>query len=214
MREAIVSLSDEEIEALGFGDLVSMIRAAGIRDVEMFEDEGVSCKPQLELEATLDEGNLESLDCVDDWQLVTENEETYLYLLELTATELPEDAAEDHEELLGSCETAIADRGVLLSLVGSQEAIRNMLRNFQDVGASPELRKLAEYEGQRDTLDALTDRQLEALETAYDMGFYNVPREATTDDVAAELDIDSATLSEHLQRAERNLLSQQLSTAK
>jgi predicted DNA binding protein len=42
------------------------------------------------------------------------------------------------------------------------------------------------------------------------LGFYTVPREATIDEVAAEMDLDGATVSEHLQRAERNILSQQL----
>jgi predicted DNA binding protein len=50
------------------------------------------------------------------------------------------------------------------------------------------------------------------LETAYDLGFYEVPRQASTEDVAGELDIDPATASEHLQRAERNLLTSQLAT--
>jgi|GEM_PF-61818 len=53
----------------------------------------------------------------------------------------------------------------------------------------------------------LTDRQREVIETAYEAGYYDWPRECTGTDVAAELDISSATFSEHVHAAERKLLT-------
>jgi predicted DNA binding protein len=58
-------------------------------------------------------------------------------------------------------------------------------------------------------LDSLTSRWRSVSEIAYDLGFYEVPRQATVQNIAAQLDLDSATVSEHLQRAERNLLRQE-----
>lgn len=210
MREAITSLSDAEIEALGFGDLVSLCRDAGVREIEMLEDRGRTCTPQVELEDRLDGDTLDELECVDDWELVAEKPETYRYVLELTATALPESADRDHDELTGHCEPTVTDRGMLLSLVGDQEAIRDMLRNYEAVGVTPELHKLGEYDGDSTTFDALTDRQFEVITTAYELGFYEVPREGSTEDIAEELDLDPATVSEHLQRAERNILTEEL----
>ncbi|WP_226480600.1 helix-turn-helix domain-containing protein [Natrinema amylolyticum] len=210
MREAIVTLSDAELEAMGFSGLVSLLREAGIRDVEMLEDRGYTCVPQVEVEARLDADALADLDCVDDWELVAETEDAYRYLLELTATELPEETVDDHAALLGACETTVTDHGALVSLVGSQDAIREMLRHYEAAGVTPDLCKLGEYDGEASALDALTDRQREVIETAYEMGFYEIPRQASTDDVAGTLDVDAATVSEHLQRAERNLLMRQL----
>lgn len=212
MREAVVTLSDSELEAIGFGGLVSVLREARIRDVELLEDRGTTCVPQVAVEERLDMGALTTFDCVDDVELVAEKDDTYIYLLELTATGLPERTSDDHDALIGSCDTAVTERGVLLSLVGSQEAIRDMLRNYEAAGATPSLRKLAQYDGGSSTLDALTDRQLTVIKTAYELGFYEVPREASTEDVAGALDLNSATVAEHLQRAERNLLTQQLPT--
>lgn len=212
MREAIITLSDSQLETIGFDGLVSLCRESGIRDVEMVEDEGYTCIPQVEVEERLDADELNELACVDQWELITEKEDTFLYLLELTATELPQSIIDDHDALVGNCDTTMTDRGVLLSLVGSQEAIRNLLRNYESAGAPPNLCELTQYEGEENVLDALTDRQLEVLETAYEMGFYDLPRGASTEDIGGELDIDAATVSEHLQRAERNLLAQQLST--
>jgi len=53
----------------------------------------------------------------------------------------------------------------------------------------------------------LTDRQREVIETAFEAGYYDWPRECTGKDVAAELDITSATFSEHIHVAERKLLT-------
>ena len=210
MWEAIINLTDEEIEAMGFGELVSLVREAGVRDLELLEDDGREGVTQIEVEDRFDEDRLENIDSVEDWELITETEDTYLYLLEVTALDMPESASLDHDELIGMCDPTIGDRGMLLSLVGSQDAIRTMLRNFEEAGVVPDLHRLGEYEGGQQTLDALTDRQLEVLQTAYDMGFYEVPRKASTDDIADEVGLDGGTVSEHLQRAERNILTQQL----
>lgn len=52
----------------------------------------------------------------------------------------------------------------------------------------------------------LTDRQREVLETAFEAGYYDWPRDCTGAEVASELGISSATFSEHIHAAERNIL--------
>ena len=52
----------------------------------------------------------------------------------------------------------------------------------------------------------LTARQYEALMTAYEMGYFERPKRANASEVAAELDIAQATLTEHLVTAQRKLL--------
>ncbi|WP_440007210.1 helix-turn-helix domain-containing protein [Halomicrococcus sp. SG-WS-1] len=53
----------------------------------------------------------------------------------------------------------------------------------------------------------LSVRQREAIETALAVGYYDVPRDATSDDVAREMDCATATASEHLQKAESKLVA-------
>ena len=52
----------------------------------------------------------------------------------------------------------------------------------------------------------LSRRQREAVEAALAVGYYDVPRAATTEDVARELDCAIATAAEHLQKAESKLI--------
>ncbi|MFC4406027.1 helix-turn-helix domain-containing protein [Haloarchaeobius iranensis] len=54
--------------------------------------------------------------------------------------------------------------------------------------------------------DGLTDPQREALRTAYEMGYFDVPRGASLDNVAAELGIGASAASERLRRAQTHLV--------
>lgn len=53
----------------------------------------------------------------------------------------------------------------------------------------------------------LTDRQREVLQAAFEEGYYEWPRKATGEAVAAKLGIASPTFSEHIKAAERKLIS-------
>lgn len=59
----------------------------------------------------------------------------------------------------------------------------------------------------------LTDRQLEVVATAFEMGYFERPRRANATEVAAELDIDPSTLTEHLSVALGKLLADVLEGA-
>jgi len=52
----------------------------------------------------------------------------------------------------------------------------------------------------------LTDRQLEVLRAAYEMGYFERPKRANATDVADELGINRSTFTEHVATAQRKLL--------
>lgn len=212
MREALLTIDDDALDAMGLGELVAYTRAAGIRDFEELACHGDGAVVQVEVGERLDGDRLSSFDAVDDWQLLAERPDAFRYLVEVTV-DAPAALADRTEELVGTCDAELTDWGATLSLVGSQRLISETLRAYEAAGATPELEKLGDYEGERGTLAALTNRQREVVRTAYRMGYYDVPRGASTDEVAAELGVDPSTVSEHLQRAERNLLSERLATA-
>ena len=56
-------------------------------------------------------------------------------------------------------------------------------------------------------LENLTDRQREVLEAAYQAGYFNWPRDSNAEEIAESLDIASATLHDHLRKAEGSLLA-------
>jgi len=56
----------------------------------------------------------------------------------------------------------------------------------------------------------VTDRQLAALSTARDLGYYEVPRRNGIETVADELDVAVSTASELLRRGEANTIERVL----
>jgi hypothetical protein len=54
--------------------------------------------------------------------------------------------------------------------------------------------------------DGLTDPQREALRTAHERGYFDIPRTASLDDVADDLGIAPSSLSERLRRAQTRLV--------
>jgi hypothetical protein len=54
---------------------------------------------------------------------------------------------------------------------------------------------------------SISDRQREAIDAALELGYYEIPREASHEDVAAAIDCAPSTAAEHLRKAESTLLS-------
>lgn len=212
MREAEVSIAPSGYEALGIEELVELCQEAnqfGIRELACHGDGAII---EVEVGRRIDEERLDGLDYVDRWERVTETDSGHLYVVGFRAPTLSDDITEYADDLIGTCDPDVHDSGATLSLVGPQETIRGTINEYLESGISPELRKLGEYEGRNRPMEQLTNRQLDVIEVAYESGYYDVPREASTADVAAEVGIDPSTVAEHLQRAERNLLTQHLSS--
>lgn len=101
MREAIVTLGDSDLEAVGFDGLVSTVGDAGIRDVELLEARGTDCVPPVEVEDRIDLDETGAFDRVTAVAFGAEKDDTHSYPFELTATALPDRTAVDHEALVG-----------------------------------------------------------------------------------------------------------------
>jgi predicted DNA binding protein len=60
--------------------------------------------------------------------------------------------------------------------------------------------------------NGLTDRQDEALRIAYEVGYFDVPRSASLEDVAEKLGIAPSSVSERLRRAQTQLIEETVAT--
>lgn len=213
MREAHVSIDETAYEKMGVAELVSVCCAAEVRTIAELTCYGNGGIIQVEVGSRVDETRLDALDYVDQWERISESEDACVYLIGFTAPGLSEEMADHAADLIGTCDPNMTEVGATMSFVGPQDAIRGMIEEFGSSGVFPSLQSLGDYDATGGgALAELTDRQRDVLETAYKQGYYEVPREASTAEIATELDIDPSTVTEHLQRAERNLLTQHLST--
>lgn len=123
-------------------------------------------------------------------------------------------ALADHDCTFTSI-TATAGKGRLVAEVPAHVDPSTVVDAFTDEHPSAELVAKRQTDREAPTLTAsqfrdslvsgLTDRQFQALRTAHAAGYFDWPRETSTEEVAAELGVSRATLSEHLRVAEGKL---------
>lgn len=102
---------------------------------------------------------------------------------------------------------AFVDEGILATIVGDHEMFRQALEDLPaSLGISIE--QVGTYTpGGRNVISKLTARQREVFEAAIDAGYYEIPREVTQEDLAAELDVSVSTVDEHLRKTEAKVIS-------
>lgn len=99
------------------------------------------------------------------------------------------------------------DGSSTFTLVGTESTIQDAVEGVPEgvgvtveaVGTGPVARD--------DIVGGLSPKQREAVRAALRVGYYDVPREATMEDVAGELGRATATASEHLRKAEARVFA-------
>ena len=100
------------------------------------------------------------------------------------------------------------DGGKRFTVVGEEESLLTLSELFDVENAEVELVSTGPYFPEDGGVFAdLTDRQREVLETAVRMGYYRSPREATLEDIAAELDVDHGTVGRHIRTIESKVFA-------
>ncbi|PSP27595.1 DNA-binding protein [Halobacteriales archaeon QH_2_65_14] len=162
------------------------------------------------------EGNIEAfeqavtaIDRVTDYDLVTAGEGGFYAYIQSTNTESFQTMADmltDSGIVVVPPIVYHEDGAVTMSVFGPGSEIQAGIETFpspieieiEEVGG---LAAMSAAVGAR-----LSDRQREAIEAALELGYYDVPREASHEDVATELDCAPSTAAEHLRKAESKLL--------
>jgi DNA-binding CsgD family transcriptional regulator len=115
---------------------------------------------------------------------------------------------QEHEFVLDTPIEYGPEGGFRVALIGQEETVRRAIEDVPD-GIRVELEQLSDYDPElRELSSLLTDRQREILNTAADLGYYEVPRRATHQDIADELDLSTTTVGEHLRKIEARMLSE------
>jgi predicted DNA binding protein len=98
---------------------------------------------------------------------------------------------------------------VKATFLGSPKQVKNFLKNLEESGIPFKTLSLTDAEFSLDSpLDRLTNKQLQVLTAAYNLGYYDIPRRINSDGLAAKLHVRNATVVMHRRRAERRLLGE------
>lgn len=94
-----------------------------------------------------------------------------------------------------------------VTIGGIQEMVQQAAEEFPEA-IEVTIEQIGRYDPSRNSLlSSLTTRQREVLETAIREGYYDIPRGATHEDLAVELDCSAGTVGEHLRKIESRVLS-------
>ena len=101
---------------------------------------------------------------------------------------------------------SITDNGVVVTVIGTSESLQAAFADVTEwIPLSVEW--VGEYTpGQHNAIEWLTPRQRKTLEVAHELGFYEMPRQASYREIADELDCAPSTANELLRRGEAALV--------
>lgn len=202
MRQAVLNVDNGTLGEFGF----DVFQDVGLLDINILSCEGSRGVSRIHVEEQPDEQQLDEIDTIQWWEQVSNEESEYVYLVEMDVDEQLDSIGVDADRILRAERAEIQNQGVSVDQAGSQEQLSDMFADMKAAGFDISLEKLQDYRVKETPLDALTDRQHEVLNVAYELGYYDVPRGASMSEIAAELEVDDSTVAEHLQRAEHNLL--------
>lgn len=89
----------------------------------------------------------------------------------------------------------------------SESAVSSFHRTCREHDIRLDVSQVRRESGPRTSQWSLTAEQRRTLVTALNMGYFDIPRTATAEEVSTALDISDAAFSQRLRRATRNLVS-------
>lgn len=152
---------------------------------------------------------LKDLDITEHHDITTiSTDEFYVYIMaETTDIERKIWRALTLDSLLLMPPLDYSDGQVRFNLIGTHEELQEAIEALPET-VQADVRRIAEYDQHTETIaSVLSDRQFEAVMAGFEAGYYNVPREATKEDIAERLDCSPSTASEHLRKAESRIIS-------
>lgn len=98
-----------------------------------------------------------------------------------------------------------------VAVVGEEKEIQKVLRQVGKSKLAPKILSLTQLEPRSESaVSMLAPKQKHALLSAYGLGYYEVPRKASSRQLAKLLKIDKSTFAEHLRKAERSIIKSAL----
>ncbi|MFC6723099.1 helix-turn-helix domain-containing protein [Halobium palmae] len=94
--------------------------------------------------------------------------------------------------------------------LASHPELNSLSERWEEQNLEATIRSIQSNIDHFETTDSLTDLQYETLVTAYELGYFDVPRKVTMTDLAERFGVSQQTVSERLRRAHRQLIMERL----
>jgi predicted DNA binding protein len=106
----------------------------------------------------------------------------------------------------------IRDERVKTGFVGKSGRISKFLEEMKRAKVRYKILSLTDAKFSLDSpLSKLTNKQRTILSSAYNLGYYDIPRRFDSEQLAKKLNLGKSTVAEHLRKAERRLITEVIS---
>jgi ribosomal protein S13 len=103
----------------------------------------------------------------------------------------------------------VRDGKVKVSFVGSEQQVKQFMEKIDAIGIRYRVTLLTDANfSPMSPLSQLTEKQRQVLLSAYQHGYYDIPRRVTSEELARKLGLVDSTVVEHLRKAELRLIKQ------
>jgi hypothetical protein len=105
----------------------------------------------------------------------------------------------------------IGEGKIKFSYLGNEAQVKNFLEKINAIGIRYRVVLLSDASfSPISPLSQLTEKQREVLLAAYKLGYYDIPRKITSQELAERLCLVDSTVVEHLRKAEQRLMTRLL----
>ena len=184
------------------------LRRGQVHHINLLSDDTVAALYEIEGEGGVLHDALKESDEVLSYDVIYVSEDTHHVYVHVRQGEPVVDLLSivDDRRLMVDTPMEFVEDGVRATVIGEQSTLREALDDIPE-GVDVDVRRVGEYSPQDDRVLAnLTDRQREVLRVAARLGYYDVPRSATHDEVADSLGCAPSTASEHLRKIESKIV--------
>jgi hypothetical protein len=103
----------------------------------------------------------------------------------------------------------IGDGKIKITFLGSEVEVKDFMEKIDAIGIRYHVALLADTNfSPISPLNQLTEKQRKVLLAAYKMGYYDIPRKITSEELAKKLGLVDSTVVEHIRKAEQRLIKQ------
>jgi len=103
------------------------------------------------------------------------------------------------------------DGKIRIVVLGETGELRKLLRQMTEDGIEYKVLDVSDARFEPNSpISMLTPTQRKTLLTAFDGGYYDLPRKIDSSRIAGKLGLDKSTVAEHLRKAERTLMNQMI----
>jgi len=224
MRRVILEIPLEEIEKIHAKDLYRKIKSFEVLHLLRYDQKEFAAICRIEFaNASTKIADLFPGEKIRTQLLEQEKENTFTYFMkgdmQAHARAVRELTHFDTQWLMGFVGTEVyfdliefKDKKLKVSFMGNARQVKALLELLEKGKIQHRIVSVTDAKvALHSPLSSLTEKQRRVLVTAFELGYYDLPRKISSQELAKKLNLQSPTLVEHRRNAERRLLASILS---